>query len=71
MNVVISKRRGGDSRRRKFIDIKTNNNNVRCQLDSGSDLSIISKNTCKKTGEPKLTSTEKVARGLSSKKLQF
>ena len=46
MNVVISKRPGGDSQR-IFIDIKMNNNNLRCQLDAVSDFSIISENTWK------------------------
>ena len=48
MNIVISKVLGSDLQRRKFIDIKMNNDNVPCQLETGSDLLIRSENTWKK-----------------------
>ena len=47
-HAVIPKILGSDSQRRKFIDIEMNNNYVRYQLNTGSDLSIISENTRKK-----------------------
>ena len=63
VNVVISKRLGCGPQRRKFVDIKTNHNNFRCQLDIGSDLSSISE----KIGIPKLTHTLKVTTGVQVK----
>ena len=51
VNVVISKRHSGNSQTGQFIDINmnnNNNNNVRGQVNTRSDLSIISENTWKK-----------------------
>ena len=55
VNVVILKRWDSNLQRRKFINIKMNNNYIRCQLDTGSNLLIISENTWKNIGKPKLT----------------
>ena len=44
-----------------------NNDNVSCQLDTRSNLSIISENTRKKIGKPKLTSTQKIPKGVFGK----
>ena len=37
---------------RKFVQVKILNKNIKLQLDSGSDLSIINVNTWKKIGKP-------------------
>ena len=52
------------------MDIKMNNYYVRCQLDNGRDLSMISENTWKKIDKLKLTHTKKDARGLSGNKFK-
>ena len=48
-----------------------NNQDVKLQLDSGSDLSIININTWKKIGRPTMLRTNKVARSVTGEKINF
>lgn len=71
VKAVISRKNGGGHNGRKFADIKMNNKNIRFQIDTGSDLSIISEDSWKKIGKPTLVRSEKVAKGVTGRKLNF
>lgn len=71
MNIVLSRQEIEEGQKRKFVQVKINGKNVKLQLDTGSDISIINTATWIKIGRPLLKKTEKVARGISGRKLHF
>lgn len=56
---------------RKFVTVEISNKNIKMQLDTGSDLSIINLHTWKKLGKPNLMKTKKIARSVMGEKIQF
>ena len=50
---------------RKFVTVKINGIFIRLQIDSASDITIISRKTWIRLGEPQLQSTQQAARGAS------
>lgn len=71
VNIVLSHQEIEEGQKRKFVQVKINGKNVKLQLDTGSDISIINTATWIKIGRPLLKKTEKVARGISGRKLHF
>ena len=71
MNIVLSRQEIEEEQKRKFVQANINGKNVKLQLDTGSDISIINTETWIKIGRPLLKKTEKVARRISGKKLHF
>lgn len=57
--------------KRKYVNVKFNNTSVSLQLDSGSDITIISKATWKRIGKPKLKVSEVVATDASKNTIKF
>ncbi|XP_049301295.1 uncharacterized protein K02A2.6-like [Anopheles funestus] len=55
--------------RRKYVNIKLNGSQVRLQLDTGSDISVISRDLWKKIGSPQLTPPSVIAKSASGDKL--
>ena len=62
---------GEDENIRKFVLVKILNKEVRLQLDSGSDLTIINYHTWKRIGKPTMLQTKKVARSVTGEKISF
>ena len=56
---------------RKYVQVKILNRNIKFQLDSGSDLTILNKHTWRKLGKPTMLRTSKVARSITGEKLNF
>lgn len=52
-----------DTQNRKVVKIKMNNTEIKLQLDTGSDITIINIKTLKNIVEPTLSKTKVVARG--------
>ena len=71
VNIVLSRLEIEEEQKRKFVRAKINGKNVKLQLDTGSDISIINTETGIKIGRHLLKKTEKVARGISGRKLHF
>ena len=71
VNIVLSRQEIEERQKRKFVRAKINGKNVKLQLDTGSDISIINTETWIKIGRPLLKRTEKVAHGISGRKLHF
>ena len=70
--IVLSRQEIEEGQKRKFVLVKIiNGKNVKLRLDTGSDISIISTETWIKIGRPLLKKTEKVAHGISGRKLHF
>ena len=57
--------------RRKFLTVMINNTWIRLQLDTGSDLTLISKQTWQQLGQPTLHPTTHTARNASGGKLKL
>ena len=73
MNINVKVTNGDDSTSRnirKFVLVKILNWNVKLQLDSGSDLSIINEYTWKK-GKPTFMDTKKISHSITAKKIKF
>lgn len=56
---------------RKYVQVKILNKNVKLQLDSGSDLSIINRHTWKRLDKPTMLKTNKIARTVTGEKINF
>ena len=56
---------------RKYVKVKIADKDVRLQLDSGSDLSIINYHTWCRIGRPKMLKTKKMARSVTRHKINF
>ena len=56
---------------RKYVSVKIRGKEIKLQLDSGSDLSIINYNTYKRIGRPLMTRTNKIARSVTGEKIHF
>lgn len=56
---------------RKYVEVTINNRKIKLQLDSGSDLSILSLQTWKKIGKPTMMKTTKSARSVTGNKIKF
>ena len=56
---------------RKYVSVKIRGKEIKLQLDSGSDLSIINYNTYKRIGRPLMTRTTKLARSVTGEKIHF
>ena len=56
---------------RKYVRVKIADKDVRLQLDSGSDLSILSHRTWCKIGKPRMLKTKKIARSVTGEKIKF
>ena len=69
--MVLTKHELEEGQKRKFVQVKTNGEKVKLQLYTGSDISIVNEETWKKIGRPILNPTDKVARGISGKRLRF
>ena len=54
-----------DENVRKYVTVKIGDKDVRLQLDSGSDLSIVNHHTWCKIGKPRMIRTKKVARSVT------
>ena len=63
--VKTTKLEGEDENIRKFVLVKILNKEVRLQLDSGSDLTIINYHIWKRLGKPTMLQTKKVARSVT------
>ena len=57
--------------KRKFVDVVIENRKIKFQLDTGSDLTIINKASWERIGSPMLTTSKKIARGVTGEKLKF
>ena len=55
---------------RKYVEV-TINRKIKLQLDSGSDLSILSLQTWKRIGKPTMMKTTKSARSVTGDKIKF
>lgn len=62
---------GKDENVRKYVIVKIGYKNVKLQLDSGSDLSIINYNTWCKIGKPKMRQTNRVAHSVTGERIRF
>ena len=71
VNVVLTKKCIQNGPRRKYLNVKINGQTVKLLLYSGSDISVISEQTWKKIGCPELRRTNKIAKGVSGKRLKF
>ena len=71
VNIVLSCQAIEEGQKRKFVQAKINGKNVKLRLDTGSDISIINTETWIKIGRLLLKKTEKVAGGISGRKLHF
>ena len=60
-----------DENVRKYITVKIRDKDVRLQLDSGSDLSIINHHTWCKIGKPRMMRTKKVAHSVTGERIRF
>ncbi|XP_026441989.1 uncharacterized protein K02A2.6-like, partial [Papaver somniferum] len=69
--VKTAKTQAEDENVRKYVTVKIGNKNVKLQLDSGSDLSIINHHTWCKIGKPTLMRTKKVARSVTGERIKF
>ena len=56
---------------RKFVQVKIFNKNIKLQLDSGSNLSIINIYTWKKIGKPTLMVIKKIVHSVTGQKIKF
>ena len=56
---------------RKYVTVKINKQNVKMQLDSGSDLSIINVQTWKKINKPTVSRTRRLAKTVTGEKINF
>ena len=56
---------------RKYLQVQTLNKNIKLQLDSGSDLTIINLHTRKMLGKPTLQRSSKMARSMTRRKIKF
>ena len=68
---MLSRHKIEEGQKYKFVYVKINNNKVKLQLDTGSDILIINEETWKKVGKFLLKKTDMVAHGVSGKKLNF
>ena len=71
VNIVLSRQEIEEEQKRKFVQVKINGKNVKLQLDTGSDISIVNTETWIKIGRPLLKKTEKVARWILGRKVHF
>ena len=62
---------GEDGNTRKYVSVKILGKEVKLQLDSGSDLTILNYHTWKWPGKPTMTHTKKVARSVLGEKIKF
>ena len=60
-----------DENVRKYVTVKIGDKDVRLQLDSGLDLSIINHHTWCKIGKPRMMRTKKVARSVTGERIRF
>ncbi|GAA55003.1 hypothetical protein CLF_106337 [Clonorchis sinensis] len=56
---------------RKYVTIRANGSTIRLQLDTASDITIVSRRTWRKIGSPELRPTMNTARNASGGKLQL
>ena len=70
-NIVLSKNDIEEGQRWKYLNVNINGHTVKLLLDSGSDILVINEQTWKKNGCPLLTNTDKIARGVSVKRLKL
>ena len=56
---------------RKYLYVKIQNKKVKMQLDSGSDIFIINTQTWKNIGKPTLFKSNKIARTVTGRKINF
>ncbi|VDP90751.1 unnamed protein product [Echinostoma caproni] len=61
----------GNVLRRKYVTAKTNGKTFRLQLDTASDITLVSKRTWKKIGCPRYTPTTNTARNASEGKINL
>lgn len=71
VRMVLTKKEIEEGQKRKFVQVKINGEKVQFQLDTGSDISIINETTWKRINKPRLTKTDKIARGVSGRRLKF
>ena len=62
---------GEDGNTRKYVSVKILGKEVKLQLDSGSDLTILNYHTWKWLGKPTMMHTKKVARSVLGEKINF
>ena len=67
VNIVLSRWEIEEGQKRKFVQAKINGKNVKLQLDTGSDISIINTETWIKIGRPLLKQTENWLVGFQEK----
>ena len=56
---------------RKYVTVKIRGREIKLQLDSGSDLSIMNYHTWKRIGKPIMTRTNKVAKSVTGERMNF
>ena len=56
---------------RKYLYVKIQNKKVKMQLDTGSDISIINTQTWQNIGKPTLFKSNKIARTVTGRKINF
>ncbi|GAA51096.1 hypothetical protein CLF_105581 [Clonorchis sinensis] len=69
--VVLAAHQSPHANRRKYVSVRIKGTPVRLQLDTASDITIISKRTWKLLGSPALTRTKQVARSASDSLLKL
>lgn len=60
-----------EAQKRKFVKVMMNKVEVKLQIDAVIDITIINEKTWKNIGEPTLTKNQKIAFGVSGRKLYF
>ena len=63
--MTVAANRIGSHNRRKYVSLKINGYNARLQLDTASDITLISRRTREKIGRPRIFSTYQTAHGAS------
>ena len=69
--VKTTRTQAEDENVREYVTVKIGDKDVRLQLDSGSDLSIINHHTWCKIGKPRMLRTKKVARSVTGERIRF
>ncbi|CAH8623518.1 unnamed protein product [Schistosoma rodhaini] len=65
VKVTVAANRIGSHNRRKYVSLKINGYDARLQLDTASDITLISRRTWEKIGRPRIFSTYQTAHGAS------
>ena len=71
VNIALFENIIKDGKKQKYVNTKINGQTVKLLLDTGSDISIINEETCKKIGSPQLKNTEKEALSVSRGRRNF